>query len=97
MEALINALINAGGMGVLSAALLWLHASAIAAFREELKTEREERESGYGNREPGKTKTAGFLCPPDSRPPTPDARRPTPDEDFGRSVVVILRTDRGSR
>ena len=40
MEALINALINAGGMGVLSAALLWLHASAIYAFREELKTER---------------------------------------------------------
>jgi len=39
MEALINALINAGGMGILSAALLWLHASAIPAFREELKTE----------------------------------------------------------
>ena len=40
MEPFITALANAGGMGILAGALLWLHHNAINAFREELRAER---------------------------------------------------------
>lgn len=41
MEALLTALANVGGLGIFAAALLVLHREAIAAFREELRAERE--------------------------------------------------------
>jgi hypothetical protein len=37
----LGGLINAGGMGIMSAALLWLHREALTAFRAELKESRE--------------------------------------------------------
>lgn len=41
MENIINGLANLGGMGLLSAALFYLHRDALKAFREELAKERE--------------------------------------------------------
>lgn len=39
---IFNALINAGGMGILSAVLLVLHVMSLRTFREELAKEREQ-------------------------------------------------------
>jgi hypothetical protein len=40
MEQLLTSLANMGGLGILAAALLYLHISSIKAFREELAAER---------------------------------------------------------
>jgi hypothetical protein len=40
MEPVVNGLASMGGLGILAAALLYLHVSAIKAFREELAAER---------------------------------------------------------
>lgn len=40
MEPLVSALVNAGGMGILAGALLYLHRDSIKSFREELAEER---------------------------------------------------------
>lgn len=37
----LGGLINAGGMGIISAALLWLHRESLSTFRTELKEARE--------------------------------------------------------
>ena len=40
--ALVTALANAGGLGILAAVLFYLHVTSLKAFREELKAEREQ-------------------------------------------------------
>jgi len=40
MDPLLEALLNFGGMGLLAAAILWLHREALKAFREEMAAER---------------------------------------------------------
>lgn len=39
-SAVLNALINAGGFGMMAAAIFWLHCRSIDQFREEMKEER---------------------------------------------------------
>lgn len=43
MDPFINSLINAGGIGILAAALLYLHATSLKEFRAELAAERAAR------------------------------------------------------
>lgn len=45
MDQLIIALANLGGVGVLAAALLWLHRDALVTFRDALKAEREANQN----------------------------------------------------
>lgn len=40
MEEIVKSLSSMGGLGILAAALLYLHISALKAFREELEKER---------------------------------------------------------
>lgn len=47
MDPLLTALANFGGMGLVSAVLLWLHHNAIQAFREDQMRAREQHEKNW--------------------------------------------------